>query len=289
MSNPKISIIVPVYNSEKYLCRCIDSVLEQTYSDFELLLVDDGSKDNSGKICDEYATKDHRIKVFHKENKGVSSARNFGINVAIGEWVIFIDSDDYFTPKALYLLLNAAIDNNVFISSGNYWFEKNNVRWKFKKNGNEHIVRNNYMGQYFHTFSLRAGVALYSRNLLINRLYDVNLNRYEDLKHICEIIKHEKIIYIPSCVMVYSLDKENGLSKKAVDRHKDFIFNLDFKGKHFWECMLLGRLLNQGYKLYPEFSNELDEIYKNFRKWGYLDKIISFLHIGKIIRLIGFC
>lgn len=73
---PKISVIVPVYNTEKYLHRCIDSILAQTYTDFELLLIDDGSKDNSGAICDEYAAKDSRVRVFHKENGGVSSARN---------------------------------------------------------------------------------------------------------------------------------------------------------------------------------------------------------------------
>lgn len=93
--NPKISVIVPVYNTEKYLHRCIDSILAQTFTDFELLLIDDGSKDNSGTICDEYAAKDSRVRVFHKENGGVSSARNLGLDNAKGEWISFVDSDDY--------------------------------------------------------------------------------------------------------------------------------------------------------------------------------------------------
>lgn len=84
MTQPKISIIVPVYNSEKYLCSCIDSILLQTFSNFELILVDDGSKDLSPTICDNYALKDNRVKVVHKENGGVSSARNIGISVAGG-------------------------------------------------------------------------------------------------------------------------------------------------------------------------------------------------------------
>ncbi len=79
-NEPMISIIIPVYNAEKYLARCVDSILVQTYPNFELLLVDDGSKDNSGAICDEYAAKDHRIRVFHKPNGGVSSARNYGLS-----------------------------------------------------------------------------------------------------------------------------------------------------------------------------------------------------------------
>lgn len=94
MNKPKISIIVPVYNSEKYLCGCIESVLSQTYRDFELILVDDGSSDSSGQICDAYANKDVRIHVIHKENGGVSSARNRGIKEALGEYIMFIDSDD---------------------------------------------------------------------------------------------------------------------------------------------------------------------------------------------------
>lgn len=95
MNNPKISVIVPVYNVEKYLRRCIDSILAQTFTDFELLLIDDGSKDNSRDLCDGYAMKDERVRVFHKKNGGVSSARNLGLDNAKGEWVSFVDADDY--------------------------------------------------------------------------------------------------------------------------------------------------------------------------------------------------
>ncbi len=92
---PVISVVVPVYKAEMYLPRCIESILSQEFTDFELLLIDDGSPDNSGKICDEYAAKDCRVRVFHKENGGVSSARNLGLDNARGEWVSFIDADDY--------------------------------------------------------------------------------------------------------------------------------------------------------------------------------------------------
>lgn len=102
---PKISVIVPVYNVEKYLPRCIDSILSQTFKDFELLLIDDGSPDNCGRICDEYAQKDCRVRVFHKLNGGVSSARNLGLDNAQGEWIAFIDSDDYVDENYLAELL----------------------------------------------------------------------------------------------------------------------------------------------------------------------------------------
>ena len=108
---PKISIIVPIYKTEQYLQRCIDSILAQTFTNFELLLIEDGSPDNSGKICDKYALKDSRIKVYHKENGGVSSARNLGLDHATGEWITFCDSDDWVNKDWLELfILNSNTD-----------------------------------------------------------------------------------------------------------------------------------------------------------------------------------
>ena len=95
MNNPAISIIIPVYNAEKYLRRCIESVLSQSFTDFELILVDDGSKDSSPQICDEYVSQDTRVRVIHKANGGVSAARNDGLDIAKGEYITFIDSDDW--------------------------------------------------------------------------------------------------------------------------------------------------------------------------------------------------
>ena len=95
MNTPKISIIVPVYKVEQYLRRCLDSIVAQTFTDWECILIDDGSPDNSGKICDEYAAKDGRFRVFHQENAGVSAARNKGLDEARGEWIAFVDSDDW--------------------------------------------------------------------------------------------------------------------------------------------------------------------------------------------------
>lgn len=106
-----ISIIVPVYNVEQYLSRCIDSILNQTFTDFELLLIDDGSPDKSGEICDEYALKDSRIRVFHKDNGGVSSARNLGLDNANGEWIYFVDADDMLYKDALETLFSRASNN----------------------------------------------------------------------------------------------------------------------------------------------------------------------------------
>jgi glycosyltransferase involved in cell wall biosynthesis len=115
--NPKISIIVPVYKVEQYIHKCIDSILKQTLIDFELILINDGSPDNCGQICEEYARKDARIKVIHKENGGLSSARNAGLDVAKGEYIGFVDSDDWIEPDMYELLYNLCEDNNCEIAN----------------------------------------------------------------------------------------------------------------------------------------------------------------------------
>lgn len=123
-----ISVIVPIYNAEKYLHRCIKRILAQDYTDYELLLIDDGSIDNSATICDEFAKYDNRIRVFHKENGGVSSARNWGLDKAIGEYIMFVDSDDYMLPGMLEVMLSTLESKKADLvicgtteTGGGYW------------------------------------------------------------------------------------------------------------------------------------------------------------------------
>ena len=143
---PKISVIVPVYNVEKYLHECVDSILAQTFTDFELILVDDGSHDNSGVICDEYAAKDERITVIHQKNQGQAAARNNAIVIAKGEWIHFVDSDDLIHPQTLEILYSAvdetikismcgvlkgtSLSENFFLPKSNYSFEKHPINEK---------------------------------------------------------------------------------------------------------------------------------------------------------------
>ena len=132
MDNLLISVIVPVYNTEKYLGRCVDSIINQTYTNLEIILVDDGSPDNSPAICDEYAKKDQRIKVIHKENGGLSSARNAGLDIAKGDFISFIDSDDWVEKDlfevlvSLYGKTQAEIIASSFVGDGNGQQESRN-------------------------------------------------------------------------------------------------------------------------------------------------------------------
>ena len=139
--NPLVSVIIPVYNVEKYLKQCVDSVIGQTYRDLEIILVDDGSTDHSGDMCDKYAEKDYRVKVIHKENGGASSARNIGIAVVSGEYVYMPDSDDYIDTYCIEKLLNCAMENNADLVFFN--------AYSFTDGSNELSKRNYcHVGQY---------------------------------------------------------------------------------------------------------------------------------------------
>ncbi len=182
---PTISVIVPVYKVEPYLKRCIDSILCQTFTDFELILVDDGSPDRCGEICDEYAKKDSRIYVIHKENGGLSSARNRGIDRAFqssdSKFLSFIDSDDYVHPSFLEYLYKALIENDVKISVCKYEIIHNEKEAFEKEQYSSYIVdaislytdKNNYV------YTINAWNKLYEKNLFKEMRYPLG-KLYED-------------------------------------------------------------------------------------------------------------
>lgn len=133
MNKPKVSIIVPVYNVEKYLDRCVKSLLNQTLKDIEIIMVDDGSPDNCPKMCDEYAKKDSRIKVVHKQNAGLGYARNSGLEVATGEYVAFVDSDDYVDVTAYQVMYDEAIRTDAdYVCCGYKRVKEGKSVWEYK-------------------------------------------------------------------------------------------------------------------------------------------------------------
>lgn len=124
---PQISVIVPVYKVEKYLRECVDSILAQTFADFELILVDDGSPDNCGAICDEYAARDSRVRVIHQENQGVSAARNAALDAAQGEFIAFVDSDDVINAHYLEVLLSGMDDETDIVACPFWVYTSNHI------------------------------------------------------------------------------------------------------------------------------------------------------------------
>lgn len=163
-----ISVIVPVYNAEKTLRQCVDSVLSQEFKDFELLLIDDGSKDQSPAICDEYAIKDSRVRAFHKENAGVSSARNLGLDHCKGEWITFIDSDDYITQGYFDGVLEH--DEDVLIKG----YQKFNHSGVVSERKTEELLRlsnfTDFLNQYVTDTLMRGAVFKFYRRSIISDL-----------------------------------------------------------------------------------------------------------------------
>lgn len=191
--NPIISIIVPVYNTEQYLNHCIDSILSQTFTDFELLLIDDGSTDKSGDICDEYARKDERIKVFHKKNGGVSSARNMGLDYVQGEWITFVDADDWIVKDCLNLDYSLFQEDLIIFSYYHNFETSNNLAFsinQFVAKGKNEL--NDLYQAFIHKgFFRTVWSKLFKRSLINNLRFDESVSIGEDhlflLNYLCEI------------------------------------------------------------------------------------------------------
>lgn len=225
---PLISIIVPVYNAEKYLHRCIDSILAQTFSDFELLLINDGSKDNSGEICDEYAAKDSRVRVLHKENGGVSSARNRGLDNAKGEWIAFCDSDDWVKDCYLENLYGYTNENlDLIISFPTYIYTDGTIKVSEYK---EKIVNEQNFEEIFVEHSMHQNTSPWSklfRRVIIERMkirFCEDMHIGEDLLFLYTYMLTTARIYISSDTnYMYSYDLETSLTKRINTFKSEYI------------------------------------------------------------------
>ena len=189
--NPTISIIIPVYNAEPYLHRCVESILSQTFADFELLLIDDGSPDKSGAICDEYAEIDERIRVFHKENGGVSSARNIGLDNATGEWVTFIDSDDLL-PNTMVFKTAASYNADMIIFSYIENYNKHNkIIEVIDEEVNTARGKNRILEKYLDSGILKCICSKFIKRELIGDVrFDTNIRLGEDTLFIFQCLNN---------------------------------------------------------------------------------------------------
>ena len=235
----EISIIVPVYNVDQYLENCIESILNQTFKDYELILIDDGSTDKSGEICDKYEKKDNRIKVIHKYNGGLSSARNAGLDLACGKYIGFVDSDDSIHPRMYETLYSLIKKYKADISCCNY---KKIYNWNDCRTEKQCIEEVKVMDNIQAIRSLLdsdigvqlviAWNKLYKRNLFTNIRYDVGrIHEDEFIAHKL-LYKSKKIIYTDSQLYYYFQRKGSIMSQKTdkskVDRVLAFSDRLKF-------------------------------------------------------------
>ena len=223
MMGEKISVIVPVYNVEAYLERCVESILQQTYAHFELILINDGSTDSSGQICDHLASQYENIKVYHIENAGVSNARNMGIQLATGSWVTFIDSDDFVTQDYLATLASAAEGLNVGFVIAPLHHIKNGIVTDLPSHSEktelwstEETMKELLMTTRTSFFPVAK---LFKRDLLADEKFNTNYHLAEDALFLTELLLKTRC----SCVFidkpVYYYDHREGSATTSVNRH----------------------------------------------------------------------
>lgn len=287
-SKHMVSIIIPVYNVEKYLCRCIDSVINQTYNNLEIILVNDGSQDNSARICDEYKEIDSRIVVIHKQNGGLASARNAGLKVVNGDYILFVDSDDWINKETVEELLNIAITNKVdFVRftpvTAGYPDKSDGTPVNFgtedfMENGiyDREKIKNDIFPRLFVTPQLTMGpiVAAWRSLYKAEFLFNNNLYFYEDVKYSEDAIFSARVVY--ACERFYYL--KGGY-------YYNYFYNTSSITKSFkkdrWDvCKLLSKSFKDEFKDKEDFdfTNQfyLEDIYNILNALGQSKYISSF-------------
>lgn len=254
MYNDLISIVVPVYKVEKYLEKCLYSIINQTYKNVEIILIDDGSPDNCGKICDKYAQKDRRIKVIHKENRGVSSARNEGINISTGKYLTFIDSDDWVDENYIYSLYNQCVENDADISVCNIEdFDENTqeIIHNFEETEcnlkQEDFCKELMLERYFPSV---VWGKMYKKELFQEIRFNENTKIAEDLEIIFKLIKKSKKANINTHKYLYhyTIRNESVMSGK---------YNEDFEK----EIQITQKILNEVENVYPNILDDAIQRY----------------------------
>lgn len=207
----KISVIIPVYNAEKYLSRCIDSILRQSYANFELLLIDDGSVDNSARICDDYQLSDNRIFVVHKKNSGVSATRNVGLDLASGQYITFVDADDYVSDNYLEILISNIEDEiGMIIGSAQKIINDSHFcDYKVYEKKEKVVFSNEYDIRQWYRQSEVWGT-LIRKDIISNIRFADDLYVGEDLLFISQAIKQSKIMkFLPDIIYYYNVAEES--------------------------------------------------------------------------------
>ena len=292
-----LSVIIPVYNAQKCLTKCLNSIIRQTYTNIEVLVIDDGSTDKSALICDEFAKKDNRVKVIHLENRGVSSARNMGIKMSQGKYVTFVDADDYIEPKMYEVLINDLESNNADIAMCNSFSCRDKM--KFKLNRKMKVYSGIEMLDFFYDDNYAMIVVLwnkvYKRECFRGVVFPEGITREDEFVMHSIIYNAKQVTYRKQGFYHYILNKESITRRKdmgrvyrlyAVENRLNF-----FKEKSMTKLYYLSllRLLNDSVRCYLyiriHFNDMqvLDSIRARFDKY-YIEftNMMKYFQINKI-------
>lgn len=229
MDMEKISVIIPVYNSEKYINKCVESLINQSYKNLDIVLIDDGSTDSSGKICDEYAKQDLRIQVFHQKNGGPSKARNYGLKKAQGEYITFVDSDDWLVENAIekcYEVIKTE-DSDILIFNLDFKHKEDDDKKIFgskKRNMSQDEILNHLLAPAKYNnkclLALTGSVCkIYKKSIIGDKIFPENIDYAEDMCFFYSLIwRAKKISYIPDILYMY-VERKDSLSH---NKRKDF-------------------------------------------------------------------
>ncbi|MFD0750801.1 glycosyltransferase family 2 protein [Mucilaginibacter calamicampi] len=263
MKPPLISVIVPVYNLNSFLNNCVDSILSQTYKNFELLLINDGSIDGSGETCDEYAKKDDRVRVLHKVNGGVTAARKSGVEIAQGQWITFVDGDDLTPPGALQDLITA-VKENINIVIGAYHRIYDDGKYEFFENAYAGVFSNNSYLSIFLNGKVEVAPwgKLFRKHLFYGSIFDLprEIKNKEDLIMNLRLGLNNsgEVLIINKSVYSYRWDRPGSALSVFLKK-----FNLDYELKimNYVQEALTETAKDE------EFKTELATLYMNFL-WG---------------------
>ncbi len=273
-----ISVIVPVYNVEKYLNRCIESIINQTYQNIEIILINDGSTDNSSIICDEYAEKDARIKVIHKKNGGVSSARNVGLKNAKGEFITFVDSDDYIKLTCFEKMANGIKNNDVDMVVVGWEDEESNLGWVNKHidiNCQKKYIQNEILSL---DFFLTVWGHLFKRINISKQFFNEELFYSEDTLFTVQSFykkKNNKLLVIGEPLYVYITNRDDSAVNKPFNKkHISFIkaYNSIIAIVKSYKKMLRNVKKRKKDECFIIYSKLLKKGYKNNRRYYYFLK-----------------
>lgn len=257
----KVSIIVPVYNTSKYLDKCLNSLVNQTLSDIEIIVVNDGSTDNSMDIVNKYKEKYNKIKVIDKKNGGVSTARNAGINVATGKYIGFVDSDDYVDTSMYEKLYNASIiaDYDVVVCD---LFAVNNNHKKIMSSGlNKNLNNKNNIRENMNNINATLCNKIYKTNIIKNNLFTENME-YEDVEFLYRLLPKIGNISLVNEPLYFYNNRDNSTTHTYSDKWYKLLDNLDIIIKYYVDN-----------NLYNKYKHELEYMYIKYTFGTFLKKI----------------